>query len=318
MQTKRWKRYGHDRLYFLSDDDEQLGWWDLRSDTPHPGPAITSDTLTTYVAAWRIHGRVPEPQLTDVAPSLGTPALQAPTFQPPPPPPPPPPPAMSSVDPSAWGPPMTAPVVADLAANQAGFCLLPKVADAQAAAPSRSFWRQLLFGRRAPSSWELGLSGEQMVDAELTRLASRDPRWKHLNSIPVGTNDSDIDHLLVCPAGVFTINTKHHPNASLWVGGNTIMVNGTRHPYVRNSRFEAQRASRLLSNAVGQEVSVHGLIVAVGLRRATIRQSPEDVLVMTLRRLPSVISALPPALSAQQIDEIYGYARLSSTWQPSA
>ena len=65
-------------------------------------------------------------------------------------------------------------------------------------------------GRRAYSSWELGVEGEQMVAEELERLVALDPRWGFLNSIPVGTHGADIDHLVVGPGGVFTINAKHH------------------------------------------------------------------------------------------------------------
>lgn len=41
-----------------------------------------------------------------------------------------------------------------------------------------------------------------------------------------GERGSDIDHVLIGPAGVFTVNVKHHPNSSIWVGGDTFMVNG--------------------------------------------------------------------------------------------
>lgn len=149
-------------------------------------------------------------------------------------------------------------------------------------------------------------------------MAASDPRWRHINSIPIGNNDSDIDHLLICPAGVFTINTKFHHNANLWVGGNTVMVNGTRHPYVRNSRFEAQRASRLLSKAAGTDVTVRGLIVPVGLRRLTMRQPPEDVFVLSFRHFIGTMQLMPTVLTDRQIYDLYGYARLSSTWKPQA
>lgn len=62
---------------------------------------------------------------------------------------------------------------------------------------------------------------------------------------------------------MFTINAKHHPKASVWVGGNTFMVNGQRHQYVRNSRHEAARAGRLLAAACGSPVTVTGLIAVM-------------------------------------------------------
>ena len=82
--------------------------------------------------------------------------------------------------------------------------------------------------------------------------------------MPVGERGADIDHVVIGPGGVFTINTKHHPKAAIWVGGETFMVNGGRVPYIRNSRFEAKRASRMLSEHVGFPVPLTGLIAVVG------------------------------------------------------
>lgn len=62
---------------------------------------------------------------------------------------------------------------------------------------------------------------------------------------------------------MFTCNTKHHPGAKVWVAGNTFLVNGRRHPYLRNSRYEAERAARLLA-AAGAPVAVAGVVVVVG------------------------------------------------------
>lgn len=319
MDAKRWKRFGHDRLYVLTDDGQQLGWWDLAKDIPHPEKAEDGDLLAQCAAAWLQQQPMPTsaPTSTPQTVEHGAPPPDAPEFTAPPTPPAPPPiPTQAPAPTQDWAPPTTAPVVADLAANPAGLCLMPKVAQAQAATPPPTFWQRLFRRRPATSAWELGLQGEQLVDAELRRMSGVDPRWRHINSIPIGTNDSDIDHLLICPAGVFTINTKYHRNAYLWVGGNTVMVNGTRHPYVRNSRHEAQRASRLLSNAVGTPVPVRGLIVPVGLRALTIRRPPEDVVILGFRRFTKTIKRLPAVLTEQQIHEIYEYARRSSTWKP--
>lgn len=59
---------------------------------------------------------------------------------------------------------------------------------------------------------------------------------------------------------MLTVNAKNHPDASIWVGGDTFMVNGQRVPYVRNSRHEAKRAGRLLTEQVGFPVTALGVI----------------------------------------------------------
>jgi hypothetical protein len=63
---------------------------------------------------------------------------------------------------------------------------------------------------------------------------------------------------------VFTLNAKNHPNAKLWIAGDTFLVNGQRHPYIRNSRFEAFRAAGLLTSAAGIKVDATGVVVPVG------------------------------------------------------
>jgi O-acetylhomoserine/O-acetylserine sulfhydrylase-like pyridoxal-dependent enzyme len=41
------------------------------------------------------------------------------------------------------------------------------------------------------------------------------------------------------PACVFSVNSKWHAGKSVWVGGDTVMIDGHRQRYVRNSRHES-------------------------------------------------------------------------------
>jgi hypothetical protein len=77
-------------------------------------------------------------------------------------------------------------------------------------------------------AWRIGADGEEKVAAQFDKVAGKDPRWQFIHAIPVGTRGSDIDHLVVGPGGVFTVNAKNHPNAKVWVGGDTFLVNGHR------------------------------------------------------------------------------------------
>jgi len=124
----------------------------------------------------------------------------------------------------------------------------------------------------------------------------------------------DIDHLVIGPGGVFTLNAKHHPGARLWVAGDTFMVNGVRQPYVRNSRHEASRASRLLSAAVGHPITVTGVVVPVNGHTLSIKQPPADVAVVPRRQLRRWLSSLPQALPAAIVKSLYEQARRSTTW----
>ena len=82
--------------------------------------------------------------------------------------------------------------------------------------------------------------------------------WRCLHAVPVGRRGSDIEHALIRPGGVFTINAKHHPGARVWVGGDTVIIGQGRDLCVRNARFEASRASKVLSATVGQPIRVTG------------------------------------------------------------
>ncbi|GAA1501932.1 hypothetical protein GCM10009740_38430 [Terrabacter terrae] len=130
----------------------------------------------------------------------------------------------------------------------------------------------------------------------------------------MGAKGSDIDHVLVGPGGVFTLNTKAHPGARIWVGGNTFMVNGHKQPYLRNSRHEAARASRLLTAATGSSIEARSVIVLVDPGNLTIRTPPPDVAITTRRGLQRWVSALLPVLSDQEVETIFTHVRRSSTW----
>lgn len=73
-------------------------------------------------------------------------------------------------------------------------------------------------------------------------------------------------------------------------------------PYVRNSRYEAARASRLLTAACGFPVTVTGVIVPVGATNLTVKTPPRDVRVVQRRQLQTFLTQLAPTgLSDTQI-----------------
>lgn len=119
--------------------------------------------------------------------------------------------------------------------------------------------------------WYRGVLGERRVAAILDQL--RDG-WTVLHSVPVGRGASDIDHVVVGPPGVFTINTKFSPGRTVWVAGRNMNVEGVKKPYILNSLAEAQRASNLLTARCGLTVPVTGVIVFVNPGRMTVKEPP--------------------------------------------
>jgi hypothetical protein len=186
------------------------------------------------------------------------------------------------------------------------------------AAPVRTFVARLLGVHTDERAWRIGADGEEKVAAQLEKLARKDPRWCFLHAIPVGERGSDIDHLVIGPGGVFTLNAKHHPGGKVWVSGNTLMVNGQRHPYIRNARFEAQRAARLLTAGCGFPVLVSGVVVPVGADDITVKHAPADVHVVNRMRLAGWLRDRPPMLPSARMDAIFEVARRSTTWTSAA
>lgn len=213
-------------------------------------------------------------------------------------------------------PPQPEPPVTDLAYNRPGEQLADKVTAAREAGERPTLWRRFWLGKNAYSTWERGAVGERLVAEELSKLVKRDPRWGSINSIPVG-EETDIDVFVVGPGGVFTINAKYHRGAKTWVGGDTLMVNGTRQPYVRNSRHEAHKASRLLTSAIGQPISVQGVIVPVGADDFTVKTQPVDVHVVNRARLNNYLRSRSEVLDSAQVERVFEAARISSTWIPT-
>lgn len=130
---------------------------------------------------------------------------------------------------------------------------------------------------RDAEPWYVGALGELEVARRLEALG---PGWVVLHSVPIGTGSSDLDHVVVGPAGVFTINTKHHRGKTAWVGAKRILVNGQRTDHLRNAAYEAKRTAKLLSAAVGTPVEVTPIIAIVGAKRMTVRERPADVVVL--------------------------------------
>lgn len=199
----------------------------------------------------------------------------------------------------------------DLSRNRAGEAVAARAAELRPRGIQRLAAR-LLGLRTEATSWEVGAKGERQVHKELEKL-KRDG-WQVLPSIVKG-NGSDIDHLAIGPPGVFTINTKNHQGASIWIGDHTMKVNNVRLPYLRNSRHEAESAARVLSRATGLEVKVRPVLAFVGV--ASIKSSrteTSDVLVVRGGEIVHALRELPALYSYQERERIYSTARRAEIW----
>ena len=305
LEIVPWKRYGHDRLYVNTSDGRRVGWIDRKSG------AVTleiEELREVFEATVRAH--VPPTDASEVASETendptppADPVAAGEPIAPPPPPPPPPPPSTPVEEP--W---------TDLALNQPGEAVASEAKKAFAEAPVMNVAARVLKVHTQERAWRLGAKGEALVGKQLAKLG---PEWRALHSVPIGDRGSDIDHVAMGPGGVYTINAKNHPHKKVRVHGNSIFVNGTRVHYVRNSRYEADRAHRILSEAVGFPVPVVGLIAFIGVHEGfTVKAQPKDgrVVVLPRRGLADWLSRRGTVLYPDQLAAIYEVARRSTTW----
>jgi hypothetical protein len=172
-----------------------------------------------------------------------------------------------------------------------------------------------LFGRSPLSpdsrSWYVGAIGELEVARRLAKLGAD---WTVLHSVPVGTRGSDIDHVVIGPAGAFTINTKRHTGARIWVGRGRLMVNGQKTDHLRNARHEALRAQSLLTAATGATVVAHGVVVIVGASSVTRKGQPDGVSVIEAPQLVRWLTKQKQSLDPSTRSLIAKAAGADATW----
>ena len=115
------------------------------------------------------------------------------------------------------------------------------------------------------------------------------------------------------------VNAKAHPKGQVWVGGNTLLVAGTRTDYLEKSRAEADRVARALTRPAGPRPPVRALIAVVGAT-VTIKSQPPVTLgvpsvhVCDVTRAAAWLAALPPVMEPSALDRLIAMARDPATW----
>jgi hypothetical protein len=162
--------------------------------------------------------------------------------------------------------------------------------------------------------WYRGALGEIAVGRVLAELGAE---WVVLHSVPVSERDADIDHVVIVPAGVVTVNTKHHPGQRLWVADRTFMVAGHKQPYIAKAAAEADRAAKLLKvpRNSGGVAPVRPVVVVVDAKQLTVKRKPFDVAVVQHHQLVRWLERLPATLTQDDVGRLAARAQLRSTWR---
>ena len=162
------------------------------------------------------------------------------------------------------------------------------------------------------TAWYLGAQGELAVGRMLGELP---PEWTVFHALPVGTKEADIDHLVVGPGGVFTINTKHHSGKPIWVANRTLMVSGQRQPHIRNAEYEAARVTKIVHQKLGLPGRVRPVVAIHGASSIVVKEWPDLVAVLDARRLRRWLLKRPIVLNAEEREHVVRLIDDPGTWR---
>jgi hypothetical protein len=155
------------------------------------------------------------------------------------------------------------------------------------------------------SAWRRGAAGERRTARLLGPLERQG--WAVLHDLAVPGSPANLDHLVIGPGGVFVVDSKRYrgrlrldPSGRLWHG---------RYPLtavLRAVSFEADRAAQVLADpqVVVPIVAVHGVQVPWG------KVVTQGVPVVSARRLPSMLRALPGVLGPERVADLADRARV--------
>jgi hypothetical protein len=174
----------------------------------------------------------------------------------------------------------------------------------------RTAMARLMGAHTDERAWRKGATGERVTAWWLGRLPDA---WHVFSDIPVGDRGANIDHLIVGPGGVFTVNAKNL-TGKIWVASRSIRHNGHPTSFLPKATAEARRARRALSAAVGHGIHVRP-VLAILADDWTIKERPTDVFVGSPRGVKDWLLRQPAVLSPAQVTIICGAAAKPATWR---
>jgi hypothetical protein len=157
--------------------------------------------------------------------------------------------------------------------------------------------------RSAVKKHRLGRDGEMIVGQLLDKLRRRGYQVFH-DVIGDGFN---VDHILIGPAGIFTVETKTRSkpngNPQIMFDGETIKIDGfqpDRTPVVQ-ARAQASWLRELLGESTGRAFDVRSVIVYPGWWVNEGNTKANKVWVLEPKRLPTFLDREPRRLSDEDI-----------------
>lgn len=163
----------------------------------------------------------------------------------------------------------------------------------------------------AASRWRRGAVGEEAVGRLLDRLPR--PDWAVVHDLTIGSGGANLDHLVIGPPRVYTVNTKHL-SGDVAVHGRSVLVAGRRRPYLPKALAEAERVGTALRAATGIDAFVWPVLVFHGCT-VTVKEHPSDVTVLhSSQALDWFAGQRSTVLTPGQTVALETAARASTTW----
>ena len=196
-----------------------------------------------------------------------------------------------------------------LVGRRAGGSAAEKAIGYRLAHPLRTRVDRLLRRRTDERAWRRGANGERFTGWLLGRLPAG---WHTFHDIPVGDRGANIDHLVIGPGGVFTVNAKNL-SGDIRVTRRSIVHNGRVTDFLPKAAAEARRASALLSAAAGFTVGVRP-VLAILVDVWTITERPDDIYVGAPFQARRWILGQPSVLGPRDVILAAAAAAKPETW----
>lgn len=202
---------------------------------------------------------------------------------------------------------------ADLRARPAGYSVIERLLQTQAdAAPPSWVGRQLglspLSSRAKPLYQDA--VGEIRVAEVLGRLGDE---WTVFHSVPLAARGADVDHLLIGPPGIFTVDSRA-VRGPVWVDGSKILVGPRRVDFAPWAERVARRVHAELSRVTGESVFVRPLLVFVRPDRMSVRNQPPSVDVLTDAELVAWLHGQERVYPIARVRELTDAVGAVETW----
>jgi hypothetical protein len=203
-----------------------------------------------------------------------------------------------------------------LSSRSAGYSVAAKCLQVQADAEARDPALKSAKGVRLHDdawSWYVGALGEIQVGEMLKQLG---PGWFVRHAVPIGAGTKDVDHLVIGPTGIFAINTKHHADASIWVGDVVLRVNNGNTHHLKQAVSDGRDVARRLTSKLGFPVRVHSVLAVLNSQSIIDKRAADKRLVTVLdaERLVAWLVARPRQLSDTTLALIELAAEEPETW----